>query len=240
MIVNAATKYEMKFAASRFMHASGGIRYHLRAIRYRQTLWTPFRAALASWLDCWRPACRRLVVIGPSGGHTLPAGLFARFDDVTALEPDPVARVILRRRQADCKLRFESFDCLSNAAGMGELAGRFGDRALLFCNVLGQVGCPDPDGWSECLATRLSGCHWASWHDVISTNRQPMRTDPVEMAATQSLESILGRFWPGGELPLIDHGTLALGRDGPHAYATWALTPTANHLIEWCSHAARP
>lgn len=226
----------MKFAASHFAHTSGGIRYHLRALRYRRTLWAPFRAALANWLDCWQPPSRRLLVIGPSGGHTVPAGLFSRFDDVVALEPDPLARVILRHRQARSKLRFESLDCLSTPEGLDGLVARFGDRALLFCNVLGQLPCPDPTGWQSLLAARLSRCHWASWHDVISTERRPTRTDPIDLAAAPSLEAILGRFWPGGELPLVDHETLAMGGCAPHAYAIWPLTPGTNHLIEWCSH----
>ena len=135
----------MKFTANYLAHASGGLRYHLRALRYRRTQWAPFREALARWLANWQPPCRRrLLLVGPSGGHTLPADFLGRFEDVVALEPDPLARLILKRRQAGARLRFESLDCLSSSDGMDALSTRFGDRAVLFCNVLGQIDCPDP------------------------------------------------------------------------------------------------
>lgn len=236
----SAIETPVKFAANHLVHASGGLGYHLRALRYRQTLWAPFRATLAGWIERWQPPCRRLLVVGPSAGHTLPEGLFARFDEVIALEPDPLARLILRRRQAGAPLRFESFDCLSTNEGLAALRDRFGGAAVLFCNVLGQVDCPDPAGWRVSLAARLGGCHWASWHDVVSSRRPPRHLAARQVNAPEELEATLARFWGGGEVSLVDHRTFRLAGLEPHAYAIWPLTPRDYHLIEWTQHGGAP
>ncbi len=80
------------------LHASGGLLYHLRAWRWRRTLWAPFLAQVRRWQTDWRPDARHLVLIGPSGGYAQTRQFLERFPEITALEPDPVARYILARR----------------------------------------------------------------------------------------------------------------------------------------------
>ena len=162
-------------------------------------------------------------------------GGFAR---ITVLEPDPLARWLLRRRPDATRLHFDDLDCLATPDGLAHLKARFPDAAILFCNVLGQVTAPGGRGWAELCACHLHDLPWASLHDVVSTPRAP-RADAVRASfpGGTSLEAVLAAFWPGGELPLVDHATFALGGDVPHHYALWPLRPGRWHLVEWVAHA---
>lgn len=101
---------------------SGGLVYHLRAARHRHGLWAPFHASVAGWLADWQPRRRELLIVGPSAGYALPDGFFTRFAQVTALEPDPLARWLLRRRADAAQLRFDRLDCLAAPDGLARLA----------------------------------------------------------------------------------------------------------------------
>ena len=214
---------------------SGGLVYHLRAGRHRHGLWAPFHSVLAGWLSDWQPACRKLVIVGPSAGYALPAGFFSRFAAVTALEPDPVARWLLARRRDAAQLRFEHLDCLGSADGLARLAACHADAAILFSNVLGQVPAP-AESWSALLTRHLAGHDWASYHDVISTTVPPARGDACTVAGPESLAATLARFWTASQLEVVDHGTFRLTGDArgmPFHYALWPITPKRWHLVEW-------
>lgn len=217
--------------------ASGGLRFHLRAWRHRRR-WAAFHAAVADWLRAWHPDRPHLVLVGPSAGYDLPAGWLGGFTRITVLEPDPLARWLLRRRPDATRLHFDDLDCLATPDGLAHLKARFPDAAILFCNVLGQVTAPGGRGWAELCACHLRDLPWASLHDVVSTPRAP-RADAVRASfpGGTSLEAVLAAFWPGGELPLVDHATFALGGDVPHHYVLWPLRPGRWHLVEWVAHA---
>lgn len=222
------------------LHPSGGLGYHFRAWRYRRTLWAPMLDGVAAWLDAWHPPTDRLVLIGPSAGHTLARPFLERFDRITVQEPDPLARRLLDWRLGHRRLRFEAPDALASPAGLARLGKRHAGAAILFCNVLGQVPAPGPGRWSGQLGEALPGHHWASYHDVISTRVPPRHTGQVRPATPEPLENTLARYWHGGELELVDHETFRLGGDAEHAYLVWRITPADYHLIEWAVHAPRP
>ncbi|MCK6393898.1 hypothetical protein [Zoogloea sp.] len=211
---------------------SGGLIYQLRALRYRRTLWAGFHAAVADWLNGWQPGCPSLVIIGPNAGHALPAGFLARFEQIVALEPDPLARHLLARRADAGGLRFERLDCLATSDGLARLAARFPDAAFLFSNVLGQVAAPG-GSWSSLLVRHLRERPWASYHDVVSTTRAAVHQVPLQSAAALDLEALLAHFWGRGEITVTDHETLHLGGRGPCGYAVWPITPAHWHLVEW-------
>lgn len=211
---------------------SGGLIYHLRALRYRHGLWAPFHASVAEWLAAWQPQRPRLVIVGPNAGYALPTGFIQRFDSVTALEPDPLARWLLRRRPDAAALSFDRLDCLAAPDGLARLAAAYPDAAILFSNVLGQIKAPAAN-WSALLARHLSGHAWASYHDVISTARPPQQRQTRTLAEPRSLEATLAHFWTGGEIALSDHETFHLGGNAPCRYAVWPITPQRWHLVEW-------
>lgn len=214
---------------------TGGLIYHLRALRHRHQRWAPFHAAVAAWLNDWQPARRQLVIVGPSAGYALPLGFFARFDSVVALEPDPLARWRLGRRPDATKLQFDTLDCLNSPDGLGHLAARFPDAAVLFSNVLGQVTAPLED-WSSLLKRHLSTQPWASYHDVISTRSAPRPAAPASVQTDTDLPTLLARFWLDQELEIVDHGTFRLGGRGPFSYALWPIIVGRWHLVEWAQH----
>jgi hypothetical protein len=215
---------------------SGGLGYHLRALRYRRTLWAPFITQVAGWLSTWQAPTTHLVIVSPSAGYTIDAAFLQRFDRITILEPDPLARLILRRRFPDLRIEHGELDCLSGREGPQWLARLYPGASLLFANVLGQtpVLAADPR-WADRLRTALQAHHWASWHDVLSATT-PSLADidrPLEPAADITALATRCWRWP---TEVSDHDSFGLvGRqDG---LALWHLSPAQWQIVEWGIHA---
>lgn len=224
--------------ADHLLAPSGGLVYHLRALRHRHGLWAPFHRVVAGWLAGWQPARRELVIVGPNAGYALPTGFLMRFERVTALEPDPLARWLLARRPDAGRLGFSCLDCLATPDGLAHLAAAHPNAAILFSNVLGQVAAP-ADDWRSLVARHLAGHAWASYHDVISTTAHPKHGSGQAIAIDdRSLEATLARLWPGGTIELTDHETFRLGGEQAHRYAIWQITRQRWHLVEWADNSA--
>ncbi len=123
---------------SHLWHASGGLVYHWRALRYRRRLWQPFVAQVAHWLAGWQPTQEELVIVGPSAGYTLDRAFLARFARVTILEPDPIAKSRLRRRFAGISFEEGRVDCFSGMGGPQALSQAYPRAAIMFANSIGQ------------------------------------------------------------------------------------------------------
>ena len=220
------------------LHASGGLLYHLRAWRWRRTLWAPFHDQVRRWITDWRPETHHLVLVGPSGGYALSRQFLDRFHRVTVLEPDPLARRILARRFPDAVFAWENAPWLTWPDGCRRLAERWPDAAFLFCNLLGQhlIGEAanfDRRKWLENLESSMIRVPWASWHDLASTNRPPDRHEVLNLASAESLDGVLRHFWQGGELEIHDHDCACLCPDQARQYVIWRFSPGRYHLIEW-------
>jgi hypothetical protein len=228
---------------------SGGLVYHLRALRSRDTLWQPFRSALGAWLAQHLPPGGELVVVGPSAGHCLPLGLLSGFERVVALEPEPLARWLLARRLGPGRLELERRDLLvqpllSGSAGLDVLLRQKPQASLLFCNVLGQLHFAGEQQQARFqgefrrrLLPLLAGRRWASFHDFWSLDRD--RTEPSPTAldfARQPSDDELGVAWfgpRGAPVKVLEHGTRELFPAAlPRRYFGWQLTPSALHVVE--------
>lgn len=218
---------------SHLWHASGGLVYHWRALRYRRHLWQPFVAQVARWLAGWQPAQEELVIVGPSAGYTLDASFLARFARVTILEPDPIAKSRLRRRFAGIPFEEGRVDCFSGMDGPRALSQAYPRAAILFANSIGQQLERLGPRWPAALQAALQGHSWASYHDVIATAQAPRQNVVAVHESGASLEEVLAGFWPGGELALHDHGSF--GVLPAQAYAIWSITPQQHHLVGWSS-----
>ena len=221
-------------------HPSGGLIYHLRALRFRRNLWMPFHAHVLRWITDWRPATDQLVLVGPSGGYALSSQFLARFDKVTIIEPDPLARLILRRRFPFASFELDGDSSLAMPGGLGRLAVRHPHAAILFCNLLGQQLIGEPRGfdrrsWLAQLAPALTGQPWASWHDIISTEDKPRHFERLSRPHADPIESVCSHFWSNHELEVHDHNSYGLCPDRARQYAIWAMTPREFHLVEWVS-----
>lgn len=235
------------------MNPAGGLHYHLRASRYSERLWAPFRWPLGEWLLRWQPPESTLLLVGPSGGYNLQPFLLERFERVVVLEPDALAHWILRYRLSRVplerrpKLRFVARDHLvRHPERLEPLLAELGDAAILFCNVLGQLrfllGTDDLEG-SEAGAVRravqsaIRDRSWASFHDRVSGQLAPTIEEPVASDHRWSdSELIDAAYYAGGEAvdaALVDHGVRGFfPEDMPHLYLRWELEPGAFHLIE--------
>lgn len=218
---------------------AGGLIYHVRAHRYRDSLWVPFRHQVSNLLEEWNPHARQLLILGPSGGYTLPTDFLERFDKVWLSDPDPLAPFFFRRSHPDIRtewiktnLVFER-DRYRSELLTGWLA-QHPDTAVLFSNLLGQLPLLNrnlealQDWWGDILV-KLDSRSWFSYHDVFSfPGRIPL---PARLAAgeviPQLMASATGRK---SVLDLIDHGTTELFAD-PVAHLTWQLTPKRTHII---------
>jgi len=217
----------------RLWDASGGLVYHWRALRHRRRLWQPFIKQVAQWLECWQPAQQELVIIGPSAGYTLDANFLARFARVSILEPDPLARALLRRRFPAVNFQHDNLDCFADLHGPLALRQHYPQAAFLFANSVGQQLTQLDPRWPARLLQAMQGCSWASYHDVAASNRAPRSSEARSFREGDSLEQVLSAFWSGGELELFDHGSFAVLP--AEAHATWSITPQQHHLVAWMS-----
>lgn len=220
------------------LHPSGGINYHLRAWRWRRSRWLPFHSEVARWLEAWRPETAELVLIGPSGGYALNARFLDRFQRLVVLEPDALARHLLRQRFIDFTFQFADSTWLAQTDGPTILAQRYPDAAFLFCNLLGQTlygqgPGHDRSAWLTALQTALQQREWASWHDLASTARRPDRFGQFALSQAEALDDLLARFWLGGVLEIHDHECSGMLPASPRQYAIWQLAPSRFHLVEW-------
>lgn len=221
---------------SHLLDASGGIGYHLRALAYRRSLWAPFIARVGDWLQAWSPAATHIVIVGASGGYALSADFLRRFEHITILEPDPLARLILRRRFVRVTFDFGQLDCLADHDGPAWLAHRYPDAAVLFANVLGQSPAlaANPK-WRPILREALRAHHWASWHDILSATQAPLADPDCALEPATTLASLAGRYWRW-PTEVCDHDSFGLAgrQDG---LALWQLAPAQWQIVEWGTHA---
>jgi hypothetical protein len=192
-------------------------------------------------LQEWAPQNPRLLLIGPSAGWTIPAGFLQRFAVVDVLDPDPLARLLLKKRFASTAFRFGDID-LFGSNGLAALASVYQDHALLFCNVLGQLAPVDDreaEVWCGRLRKALTGLNWASYHDLVSCARPPHASHARDFPAETSLEAVLASFWRSGIVEIRDHNCGAIARQLPFSCVPWQLGERQWHLVQWCRAALR-
>jgi hypothetical protein len=231
---------------------SGGLVYHLRALRYRSSLWPPFRSGLERWLASSRlGSAGELLLVGPSAGHCLPLAWLEGFERLTLLEPDPLARRMLSLRLPRKQLELEHRDLLlepllSGTPGLDAVLERRPRAAVLFCNVLGQLHFALSEQQQERFQSEfvrrivpaLAGRAWGSFHDYWSVDWRHGQAAVPEHAAfeQQPRDAALADAWFGSEGPtvtVLDHGTSQLFPAAlPRDYFSWQITPRALHVIE--------
>jgi hypothetical protein len=227
---------------------AGGVRYHLRARRYRSQLWAAFRSNLEEWFSNWRPPARRLAVVGPSGGYCLPLSLLARFERLMFFEPDPIARMVLSRRlralPGPPTLTWVTDDVWIEPllrGGAPPVLSLTRDTAILFSNFMGQLMFLVPDArWAEFGAAfrervwpSLERVPWASFHDRLSGPLAPGIV-PADCQGPRLDDSrVLSWYGAQRASDLLDHGSAEVVPPGHrYAYFHWPLIPDQHHLIE--------
>ncbi len=233
---------------------SGGLVYHLRAWRYHQNLWQPFRQALGEWLEFnWSPPLDRpLILIGCSAGWCLPIPYLKSFTEVHAFDLDPVALWILKRRGTNLRIKTQNQDALGiedtpTGQTLEDILKRPGleNASILFCNLWGQLYFDDTKQatlkkWQERLPEVLQGRNWASFFDRVS-GPIPPDISSENCASPRSLtdEEVIKRYYQNETMPphsglieLQDHMTAHYFADQPRDHFNWQLEPNRFHLIE--------
>lgn len=227
---------------------AGGLVYHTRALRHAGSLWAPFRGAVARWLARWETPTTTLILIGPSAGYCLDTPFLTRFTRIVAIDPDPLAPRLFRKRHsaaltADRQLTWSPVDHFTNGdtLGLRALFDAHEGAAVLLCNFLGQLHLVLPDDktepllahWRDALAPLLAAHPWASFHDRVSGELLLDFDQPLELPQRVDDEALLDRFYHGQQGELVDHRTGGFfTADRRHTYLHWQLSPQRWHLIE--------
>lgn len=224
----------MKKSADR----TGGFFWHMRALVARQSLWAPFRREVEVWLADWKPASRKLLLIGPSAGWCLPDSFLTRFDHIDAVDIDPSAPRLFGLVHGRALRRAGVSLAWSNASFFDDPASVLAahpQAAVLLCNIAGQrcIQLRDPSAVeAEMLRLRalLQGRAWASFHDLLSANISD--APPVRrLSRAMGAHALLSSYGLGGEW--FDHLTGALlPEDAPRRIMPWRFKRTRLHLIE--------
>lgn len=236
------------------MNPAGGLRYHLKARRYRQNLWQDFINDLNLGLNTWQPQSKKLLLIGPSAGYSLTDSFLSRFEQIDAIEPDPVAPFIFRRIHPGIKVNWHKGDYFAPQKNhfkirkFDELLSKFPDSAILFCNFLGQLAVLykfSPLSFQVFkvdITKRLNDREWASYHDRMSGAHGPTISPEEEnFVDEKSLGEIAESFYhldADGATEFVDHETEGLFAGRQRKYMNWSLTPDEFHLIELTHHQA--
>ncbi len=231
---------------TRLINRSGGITYHYFASRYVSSLWLPYRAQVELWLNHWAvPSENPLILIGPSGGYSLPSHWLTRFQNITVLEPDSLAKYLLQKRFPQIQFQFPKIKTLQNTL---EFCQAHPTHTLLFTNLLGQIRHLTANS-QEVLSIQnqvkplLTRKHWASYHDIFSvrTPQSLHEIRPFSTTGRPTLEDIIRTTLT--EIPhnveFIDHETEWIAPQNPHFFSGWRLHRNSLHCIGFtCSEMA--
>ena len=220
-----------------YFRQTGGLRWHARALK-NWRLHEPFRREVHAFLAHWQPPTADVVLVGPSAGWSLPSSFLSRFSRLTFIELDRAAPLFFRLRHG----RILRANERSSRWILGDFTVHLRPVieaqpgcAVLFCNVLGQLGLERADYESQLavLPQSLSGHPWASFHDRFSTaiaqSQLPaldaFSTDqPLDARALQNL-GLTGQW--------TDHGTGQLLMPGVmRRYIPWQITSRRFHWVE--------
>jgi len=231
------------------VNPAGGLVYHVRAAIYGRLFWKKFKQELAAWLQQWQPTEQKLIIVGQSGGYMLDAQFLAQFKEIIAIDPDPLAAWIFKRRfgQLDSVMQTRSEDFFiepgCDTTAFRSFLDSHTDAAVLFSNVLGQLPFLISDDtqrdsmmrfWHDRLNKMLEGRSWASFHDRYSSTRKPRRSSLLQVDRQLRDEELIWHFYGrDASGTWYDHQTQQFFEKNTHyTYFLWQITPRAFHIIE--------
>lgn len=222
------------------LHPAGGLIYHARAACLARGAWSAFRAEIEGWLDGWRPQAEGLILVGPSAGYSLPTPWLQGFQEIVAIDFDPLAPALFRARHR-LEARWLNEDILPTSSEgidwrpLRKRLREFPNHAVLFSNVLGQVAMSSPyeDAIERSLGQLpevLKRRDWASYHDRLSAPYAPVL--PGDNKHRDDFELACAAFREGGEV--VSHSTGRLGQGMTCETFAWECRRDYWHIIEAC------
>jgi hypothetical protein len=223
------------------MSRSGGMVYHWRAYRYSkntsESLWSSHLEGVQKFLAAWNPPEKSLVLIGPSGGYSIPKSFLEKFEKVTAIEPDFLARTIFEKRFEMKPIWVKSGISFRNLESLQKIIPE--NSAILFSNILGQVPLPRVSALQKELKRVLQNHSWASYHDAMSGEQMQFDAELAQPFQKAPLSLMKKMIYPmvanPTALTVNAHEAPDLFPADPKLnfrYWQWRLTPKRAHLIE--------
>ena len=216
--------------AGNLLDPSGGLIYHLRALVFGRHYWRTHKKNVAQFLNQWAPPKTSLLLVGCSAGYSLSREWLLSFESITAIEPDPLARLLFEKR-FDLTSNFK-FKWIKNRL---QLDHDYPEAVVLFCNVLGQIEFNDEVKFSEALTRFCSKKQWASFHDVLSGKNYRWHPQGHSHEKRSLMELKLGITLEKGELELAAHAAYDFFKEVPNLqfdYWEWRITPSQTQIIE--------
>lgn len=217
------------------MSTSGGLVYHLRALRFQKSLWSRYCEETEKFLNAWNPKAKTLVIVGPSAGYSLSLNFLQRFERLILVEPDILARIFFEVRfglKPEWFRRALDFEQPVDASAFPE------GCAFLFSNVLGQVRIRNSARYAQNLKALVQGHEWASYHDALSGERLEFDTETATHRKGTLAEMKSWIYLKDSRLTTLEINAhvapdLFSEKDQLHYhYWQWRLTPRRTHLIE--------
>lgn len=238
----------MKF--SNVFNSSGGLFYHYSAFKYRNTIWKSYIQQVDLWLRTWNQQREHLIIIGPSGGYSLPDSFLTQFKSVTLLDPDPLAPLSFKLTHKTPVAWLQENWLNDGLEGLQkEILSRKTTHSFLFCNILGQLPYIMPSSKKvgsynlKDFFTSISQCSWASYHDLFSfkaTLREALpNLNPWALAISKEDFDYLQQTLQHFKRPtaITDHLTSGMiGQESPRQLFLWQRLNNYYHIIEAKHH----
>ena len=229
-----------------WLNPSGGLKYHLKALRFRRKYWQHHTFATRQWLDQWQPQSQHLVLLGPSAGYSISPSFLKKFQQITAIDPDPLSAQLFRLRTPQIKVQWSRQNYLFRndkflwPEGLLYLREEYPESAVLFCNLLGHLPLlvrPNQDLMAKWLLhwqVFLQNGEWASYHDLWSSPATlPPKSWPSSSASEDLAISVRHFTATPGACTVYDHMTKNLfPKNAERSQWLWQIEPGQVHCVE--------
>lgn len=220
---------------SDLINKTGGLFYHYKAFKYKNKYWKKFRNEINKWALSWPKKHDSLLLIGSSASYTLSNEFLNRYSEVHCVDLDKSAPLFfkLSHRDKRYKLTWDTNNYLKNLDLLkAKLQSQKFD--VLFSNILGQLplSVKDWESNQETFTSQLNEIlkaeHWASYHDLYSSQVKP---DLSNGTSPLRIQNIFKTDNPSNQV--IDHLTKNFFTNSTKKdYFVWQIEPKYYHLIE--------
>ncbi|MDB2426051.1 hypothetical protein N9W41_00740 [bacterium] len=217
------------------INKTGGLFYHYKAFKYKNKYWKSFKHEINKWALSWPQKNNRLLIIGSSAGYTLEDEFLNRYSEVHCIDLDKLAPALFNalHKNKNYKLTWDSKNYLKDLELLQKKLNS-DKQDILFSNILGQLPLA-VENWETHQQSFISQLHqilktehWASYHDLYSSETKPNLSDNTVTLDPQSIFNSNKR-----PKPVIDHMTKNFFTNGTKKdYFVWQIEPKYYHLIE--------
>ncbi len=225
---------------------TGGLFYHIKALRYRRSLWKGFQSQIEKFQSEWLKAIphanrKHLVLVGGSGGYSQSQDFLKNFETLIHIDIDPWASFFFKRNHPYANTRFYRetiFD--HNYKIKSEFLTDYDETnsTWMWCNLLGQMGLTHSEDLTQSILRniqiQMKNYSWMSFHDIYSfeapKNLIPSAL-PTEFDSPEQIRSAIQKL-PIKKVALADHLTIDRFQFDKRTLMLWPLTRKHYHFVE--------